>query len=327
MKYATICLDISNIYHRSFAVSSNLTHTPPGGDEIITGGVYTSIITIRKLIREQLEPGGRVYCLCDSNVKSITDDDLVEFTNYRREIDPDYKSNRSAKEPSFYEGLNVLKAILLNFGDEVYTIEVEGLEADDLVYPVIAERNPQADSKLLMVSGDLDWARSITDNVNWQNHQKDIHNRASFYTKYGFYPEKLELQKSFRGDSSDGIPKGVKGIRENTLNIILSKYNTVEEIKHNIMNEEFLSDTWKNKIINNYSRLKLNSQLVAAIPISISICKKYTVKSEFKASVLRMLYRSMGFKISAVDPRLLREFPEDKPTAKNFFQKEKLPRA
>lgn len=324
-KFDVILVDMSNLYYRSFATSSYLTAKIKDGEEIITGGTFTSLRTIKKLLREFLNEKGKLYCVYDSPVKTITDNRLIEFSNFRKEIDPEYKSNREPKDMAFYEGLNVLKSIMLNYGEEVYSIEIEGIEADDLV-PAILKIEDTGSKSILMVSGDLDWARDISDTISWQNHQKDILTRDLFYKKYNFYPEKLLLYKCFRGDGSDDIPKAVKGIRESILIQILAKYSSIKEVLREIPNEEFLSNLWKERILNNSSRLKLNEQLIQPIPISTSICESYIVKSKFFPSKLRMLYKSMGFKISNTDPRLLSVFPEEKATAKNFFKQEKLPR-
>lgn len=325
-KFKSILLDISNIYHRSYATSSHLTFVTPKGVEIVTGGVLTSLKTIRKIRREFLEPRGKIYCLLDATRKPVTDPELTEYTNYRKEIDPDYKAGREPKPDVFYEGMNALYSILNFYGEDINIVEIEGLEADDLVKPLLEIIQPSDGNEVLLVSGDLDWARTISDRVYWQNHQKEIHNRDSFYEKYDFYPEKLALQKAFRGDGSDGIPKGVKGIKTTSLNLILEKYSDVKEVYENIDRVEFLSQSWKDKIKNNFSRLKLNEQLIAFIPVDSRLCQRHITKSSFQPKMLRMIYKSLGFRITEIDPRLLQEFPEEKPTAKNFFKKEKISR-
>ena len=251
-RFKTILLDISNIYHRSYATTSYLTYVTPKGNEIITGGVITSLKTIKKIRRELLAPGGKIYCLLDATTKPVSDPDLLSYTNYRKSIDPDYKADREPKPQVFYEGLNVLYSILNSYGQDILVAEIEGLEADDLVKPILDIEDICEGNEALLVSGDLDWARTISDNVYWQNHQKQILNRDDFFEKYEFYPEKLELQKSFRGDKVDGIPKCVKGIQTKVLNQILAKYSTVKEVYDNIQNEEFLSQTWKDKIFKDF---------------------------------------------------------------------------
>jgi len=319
--FDVIIVDMSNVYHRSYATSSNLTSVVEG-QEIVTGGTLTSFRSIKNYLK-MLNEDGKLYLAYDSPTKTISDDSLSDYSNYRKQVDPDYKNHREPKPPEFYVGLTVLKSILLNYGDNLITAEIEGLEADDLV-PAIIEK--EKGKTVLMISGDLDWARDITDNVHWLNHQKEIHDRNTFFDKYQFYPEKLEMQKSFRGDTSDGIPIAVKGIRTDVLNVILSKYNTISDMRRKIEREEFLSDTWKTRIIENYGRIKLNAELVKAIPVEVSVLDKYLIPSKFSPNKLRTFYRTLGFNISKVDGRLLGYFPEDKPTAKNFFTKEKLPR-
>lgn len=316
-----IIVDMSNVYHRSYATSSNLTSVIEG-QEIVTGGALTALRSIKNYIKK-LNENGKIYLAYDSPSKTISDDSLIAYSDYRRQVDPDYKNDREPKPSEFYVGLTALKSILMNYDSNIISAEVEGLEADDLVPAIIKK---EAGKSVLMVSGDLDWARDITDDVYWLNHQKEVHNRDTFFDKYQFYPEKLEMQKSFRGDTSDGIPIAVKGIRTNILNTILSKYENIAEMRKRIEDEEFLSQTWKEKIIENYGRIKLNSELVKAIPIDISVLNRYLVESSFSPNKLRVVYRTLGFTVSKVDSRLLSHFPTEKPTAKNFFAKEKLPR-
>ncbi len=315
-----IIVDMSNVYHRSYA-TSNLTSVVEG-QEINTGGALTSLRSIKNYLK-MLNEGGKIYLSYDSPTQTIAEDSLVAYSDYRRQVDPEYKNHREPKPPEFYVGFTVLKSILMNYDERLISAEIEGLEADDLVPSIIKKEKGKS---ILMISGDLDWARDITDDVYWLNHQKVIHNRDTFFDKYQFYPEKLEMQKSFRGDTSDGIPIAVKGIRETVLNIILNKYENISEMRRVIETEEFLSDNWKNKIISNYGRIKLNAELVKAIPVDVSILNRYLVPSKFSPIKLRTLYRTLGFSISRTDPRLLAHFPETKPTVKNFFSKEKIAR-
>jgi 5'-3' exonuclease len=84
---------------------------------------------IRSIERKHLSRYGEMYCIFD-NTFSVHD--------RRKEIDPDYKSNREEqKDPSFYRGLDYLNNILMNFDDHFVVVKRPGSEADGFSYNII----------------------------------------------------------------------------------------------------------------------------------------------------------------------------------------------
>lgn len=307
-KYSRILIDMSNLYYRSYSVSSHLSFKTSAGKEIITGGVYTSLKMIQRIQSEFLAPDGFIYFLFDN---THSGDDK------RKEIDPDYKANRVKKDQAFYKGLDLLHLILLSYDDNFIILKRPGSEADDLVSTLLDEFSKY--EKVLLVSNDLDWARGLSENTHLAKYEKKdymIYTPEYFEEKYGFYPtkESVILYKTFRGDDSDNIPKGVPGIRENILIKLIENYTTLQEILKEVDQISFLGDNWKKKIKENKPRLRLNNNLVSYQSVPFEELKEYMFYGEFRPSSLKSYYESLGFNVKLLDPRVFNQ--EEK---KSFF--------
>jgi len=318
MKYDKIFVDISNLYARGFYAANSMTSELDDGTSIITGGIYTSVKMIQRIEREFLSSLGDLFFIFD-NVHS--------GDNKRKLIDPDYKKGRKPKEESYYRGLDILHNLLLNYKDNYVTVKRPGSEADDLVSPLIQE---YTDSSILLISNDMDWFRSISENIHvakYENKDYVIYDREKFYEKYEFYPtsDRICLYKSFRGDGSDDIPKGVPGIREKLLVKLVTTYNSLNDLFKDLDTASFIPDTWKQKIEENKPRLRLNMKLVSFDNVPFEELKDYMYFSSYNPRILKSLYKSLGFKLSSFDPRVMSMFP-DKKEESSFFEYETLPR-
>jgi len=176
----------------------------------------------------------------------------------------------------------------------------------------------------------MDWFRSIADNVHvakYENKEYNIYDKEKFFDRFGFYPtsKKICMYKTFRGDGSDDIPKGVPGIREKALIQLIENFDTLNDIFQNLESISFLSDVWKNKIAENKSRLRLNMKLVSFEPLTFNELQDYIFISSYNPRTLKSLYKSFGFKVSSFDPRVMSLFP-DKKKSSTFFEYESLPR-
>lgn len=318
MKYSKIFIDISNLYARGFSVTNWMTSDLDDGTSIITGGIFTSVKMIQRIEKQFLSSMGEIFFVFD-NVHS--------GDNRRKLIDPDYKKNRKKKYDSYYRGLDILHHLLLNYKDNYVTIKRPGSEADDLISPLVREYDSD---NILLVSNDMDWFRSIGENVHvakYENKDYVIYDQEKFFDKFGFYPtpERVCLYKAFRGDGSDDIPKGVPGIREASLVKLVTNYNSLNNIFKDLHTLEFLGETWKAKIEENKTRLRMNMKLVTSEEVSFQELKDYMFFSSYNPRTLKSLYKSLGFKISSFDSRVMSLFP-DKKEDSSFFEYDVLPR-
>ena len=327
MLYSKLVIDTSNAYMRAYAVGGSMTNRMSDGSTMVTGGIYTFLRMIRSLENRFLMEGGEVWFVFDNSHSGI---------DRRKELDPTYKSNRTKKDESFYRSIDILQTILLNYKDSWKCVKKAGYEADDLVYPIVQQFQNEA---ILLISNDLDWFRAISDRVHVAKYEKSeatqktdyvIYDPERFEKKMGFKPSvsAMVLYKSFRGDMSDNIPAGVSGIRSDALVSIISSCRTVKDVLLSLSDLK-ISDTFKKKIEENKSRLFLNEKLVSYQNLSFEELQDDIYDCTFHAKTLHSLYKSLGFQIDKIDPRVQRVFiKETAPeTGKNFFKVEKIHRA
>lgn len=325
--YSKLLIDVSNVYMRAYSVGTSMTNVMEDGTTLVTGGIYNFLRMIKSLENRFLAQDGETYFLFDNSHSGIV---------RRKEIDPSYKSNRTKKDEDFYRSIDLLQMILLNYKDSWYCVKKFGYEADDLVYPLIQEFS---NDSILLVSNDLDWFRGISSHVHVAKYEKGdnmskadyvIYDNQLFEKRMGFKPSisSMVLYKSFRGDSSDNIPPGVPGIRTEALISLISKCRNIKEVMEKVDSMEEVSDTFKKKIKESSARLFLNEKLVSYQSISFMDLKEDIYKGEFHAKTLHSLYKSLGFQISKIDPRVQQYFiKESAPiTDKTFFQKVKVKR-
>ncbi len=306
IKYSKIIIDGNNLYHKNWHTQKYLTTKLEDGTELITGGIYGFLQSLKKLERELLSPNGEIYILFDNHTSK---DDI------RKLIDPDYKANRDKRDPTFVKGLELLQLILLANKDNHFVVYRSNYEADDLVFPLL--RSFTSTDRSVLISEDMDWSRSLADNVHWKN-KKGVYNLESFEDFYGFVPgPKVTLYKAIRGDTSDNIPPSIPGIRKPVLLRLIEDFDNADDLAKNYRDVPYLGDIWKKKIEENRGRLRLNYQLVDFLPIADDEFDQYLYPCKLQPNTLRVLYKALGFKLST-DVRLQKAFPE-KVTNEDFF--------
>ena len=326
--YSKLVIDTSNFYMRAYSVGQEMTNKMDDGSTLVTGGIYTFLRMVRSVESRFLDPkNGEVYFLFDNCHSGI---------NRRKEIDPEYKSNRTKKDEGFYRSLDILQTILLNYKDNWFCVKKSGFEADDLVYPFIKEF---LNERILLISNDLDWFRGVSDRVHVAKYEKAegmdradyvIYDSELFKKRMGFEPSSSSMivYKSFRGDGSDNIPAGVPGIRSDTLNAIISRCSSIKEVLEKLNSIPEVSETFRNKILTNKARLFLNEKLVSYQEVSFEDLQADIYKCEFHPKALHSLYKSLGFQIGRIDPRVQQFYVKETVpiTNKNFLQKQKVQR-
>lgn len=315
MVYSKIICDVSNIFYKNYFTHKDLK-TVVEGQEIETGGIYGFIKSLQKIQREYATPETDFFLLFDN---------MSSKDSARRDLDPDYKINRTKYNPSFYRAIDYLQLILLNYSEKFHTVLVEGYEADDLLPCVLSSFDKY--DKVLVVSDDLDYARCLSENVVILQ-KGQIFDMASFEQEYGFAPtkEKVVMMKTLRGDKSDCIAPGLPGIRKEKLLYLINKYPNIYDLLRDAPTEvETIGQKYVDLLRENNSRLILNFQLVDFIGISFEYMKEFIRDGSFNPQILRVLYKVLGFRISDLDKRLMEHFPE-KPAEDVFFTFDKIKR-
>lgn len=276
---------------------------------------------LQRIERDYLELGGEVYFLFDNCHSGIYK---------RKEIDPEYKSNRTKKEDTFYRSLDFLHLILMSYKNNYFTIKKEGMEADDLVESFVEKYK---EDTILLVTNDQDWFRAISERVHVAKYMQfhkcyTIYNVEQFIEKFKFPPTNANmcLYKSIRGDKGDNIPIGIPNIREKNLVQLITEYDSIKEICLDLDNIDYLSPKFKTLIIENKARLLMNYKLVDYISISVEELEESTYQAKFSPKTLLDLYSSLNMDISKIDPRVSQYFIKKERSPKNFFKQKKIPR-
>lgn len=300
MRYNKILVDIYNFYYRAFHGAKNIVTRNKVGTILETGGILTAILMVKNLRKKYLVPGGKIYFLVDSYHA-----DDSEYLSRRKLIDPEYKEDREIASPEFYRGLDLLQLVLKNYADNFFLIKIHGLEADDIVNPLVKEFS--LTDYILMVSTDLDWASNITDKVHWLRDRETLLDRRDFIKEYDFPPNGVFMYKSFRGDTTDNIPKGVPNISEKILKKLVNEgFKSISELFLSLDTLDYVPDQWKTRIKENKGRLFLNHDLVTPyeIPRDPEI-ENYLVRSRFEPQVLKKLYDKLGVSCFDADERFV----------------------
>lgn len=292
-KYDVIIVDVHNLYHRNYHVYKNREEfrIKRGKGILETGGIHGSLVSIRKLKKERLKEDGHFFFVADNSTSVF---------ERREEIDPDYKSSRQKKKDSFYKSIDYLISILQNFvtGDKI--VRVEGFEADDIAPVAIKIEDPKKTKDILVVSTDMDWSRLMNyqgHNVEWFD-GKNVMSEDLFEEKYGFPPSErgIIIYKAFRGDKSDFIPAGVKGIPSKIIDKLLDE-KSVDEILRNI-NLYDMPTKWTEKIIQASARIRLNEALVDFLPIEMETVLINTQRCKYNKSVVKGLLDNLNLSYS-----------------------------
>jgi 5'-3' exonuclease len=288
---------------------------------MVTGGIYTSIKMIQRIESGRLSENGRIYFLFDNPSSGEV---------RRKDIDPDYKINRKKQDPQFYRGLDYLQLVLRSYKNGYRVVQRPETEADDLVFPILKSFEGR-NHFILLVSNDMDWSGAVEDRIHWMVHLNDkdiIYDKDLFFNKYGFYPGRNEvcLYKALRGDASDNIAAGVKGVPEQVVLEIINQAKSVQNMFLKLDDLQ-IDDKWKNAVRKNKGRIQINRMLIDRRPLSASDVRGHTVVSEFNKKNLLMYYRIFGFDIGLIDPRL--NYENDKPLHdEDFFNSfDSYPRA
>jgi len=165
-------------------------------------------------------------CFCFDSASSL-----------RKEIYPEYKSNRKASKESpelTSEQLEELK-LFQAFRKQVSRLRkgylpaigfrnifrAEGYEADDIIAS-LCETTP-SEKKVIIVSADHDLYQLLSGSVSiWQPRKGKLYTLQSFKNEFGILPNKWALVKAIAGCSSDTIP-GVPRVGEKTAIRYLNK--------------------------------------------------------------------------------------------------------
>ncbi len=219
----------------------------------------------------------------------------LKAPTFRHKEFVDYKLGRKKMPDELRQQIEPLKEVLdaLN----IYRIEIEGYEADDLI-GTLAKYCERQDIECLIVTGDKDALQLISPQVKVLITRKgisslDIYDEAKLMEDYEVTPLEFIDLKALMGDKSDNIP-GVPGVGEKTAIKLVKQFGSAENLIQN--SHEIGAAKLREKIESNIENIVLSKRLatiVTDIPVEIELDKLR--KEEANYDELISLFRKFEF--------------------------------
>lgn len=205
-------IDGLNLFFRNFsminAVNSNGAHV--GG----LGGFFRSLGALTR----QIQP-----------TQIIVVFDGVGSSNNRKNIIPEYKSNRNITRVTKHELFDnideeddakvgqIVRIIEYLQTLPVKVISLDRVEADDIIAHLSKILPQKEDEKVFIVSSDKDYLQLVNKQIIvYRPIEKEFFTESVVKEKFGLDPHNFILMKTLLGDASDSLP-GIKGLGAKTL--------------------------------------------------------------------------------------------------------------
>jgi DNA polymerase-1 len=202
-----LLIDGLNLFFRNFSaintINSNGVHI--GG----LGGFFRSLGALIRTINPT-----EVYVVFDG----------VGSSNHRKNIIPEYKSNRNitrVTKHELFESLEeeddskidqIIRIIQYLKTLPVKTVSLPRVEADDIIAHLSNTLPTQPKDRVFIVSSDKDYLQLITEQVIvYRPVEREYYTEDTVKEKFGISPSNFLLYKLLIGDNSDGI-SGIKGL-------------------------------------------------------------------------------------------------------------------
>ncbi|HZJ77050.1 MAG TPA: DNA polymerase I [Oscillospiraceae bacterium] len=216
-----------------------------------------------------------------------------------------YKAGRKKMAPELAAQIEPLKEILDAFN--IYRIELEGFEADDLI-GTLAKYCDDKNIETLIVTGDRDTLQLATDKTKILFTKRGISNLEIYDDKkvveqYKVTPEQFIDLKGLMGDKADNIP-GIPGVGEKTAVKLLKQFDSIENLIQNT--DKITGVKLKERVEFNREQAVLSKRLatiVTNVPISIDL--EQLKKQEVNYDKLMELFRLYEF--NSLIPRIKRD--------------------
>ncbi len=213
--------------------------------------------------------------------------------NFRKEIYPDYKANRSGMPDDLAAQMPILHELLSAM--KVTVAEKGGVEADDIIGTI----SSSFDGESYIVSGDRDMFQLVSDNVTVLFTKRgvtdvEVVTPMSLSANYGLTPKQVIEYKALRGDTSDNIP-GVRGVGEKTAMQLLAKYGDLDTLYENVDKEK---GALKEKLIADKEMAYISKTLAtivknADVEFNLDTCGLYELNADVHDILTKLQFRSV----------------------------------
>ena len=282
-KNTVFIFDISNFIHRAFHATGELTTS----DGFPTGAIWGSLNMMLRFI-EKYKPTHMLICYDSQSGKSI-----------RRDIYPQYKANRTQ-----VNSVSVEEKVLRKLFDmmNIYSIESDGYEADDLIAAAVKDLKGSMD--VVIVTGDKDLLQLIEPGVQVFDSMKNIwYDDKEALNKFGVDANQISDYLALAGDKADNIPGGA-GIGPKAAQDLLASYASIEDIFDNI---DEISEKYRDKLIKSTELIRISKRLTSLyndIP-GIKISPEYVIFRPIDNPDIYTLLDRLEFKNMAVKLELM----------------------
>lgn len=189
-------------------------------------------------------------------------------TNFRKELDEDYKANRAEMPEDLKIQMPYIKRAFELLGWPI--LQAPNVEADD-VLGTLALRASKKGYNTYIISGDKDFRQIVNDNLHVIDTMNDIcYDRETVKEKMGVYPENVPAWLALVGDDSDNV-LGVEKIGKGTAPKLLNQYGNLQGVIDN-------KDEIKGKVGENLREAIANGQLQKSVEL---VTLKTDVEIEF----------------------------------------------
>ena len=240
MAHPLILVDGSAFLFRSYfsTISQNLTND----SGFPTGAMFGVVNAIKHLQRKYL--GAKLIMVFDA-----------KGSNFRHQMFPDYKANRSPAHDDLIIQIEPLYKIIRAMG--FHFLCVEGVEADDVI-ATLSRFAAQSDIETIIASGDKDLFQLVGGNIKQLDMKGKLYSEADVKEKMGVNPNQILDLLALTGDSADNIP-GVPSVGPKTASKWLEQYSNIEGVK---ANAEKIGGKVGEKLRESFDLLDLSYQLV-----------------------------------------------------------------
>ncbi|MFI7608843.1 5'-3' exonuclease H3TH domain-containing protein [Micromonospora sp. NPDC049366] len=276
-----LAVDGDSLTHRAWHAYERTGMTAPDGRPVFA--VYGFLRLLAGII-DRVKPDALVVGFDDRT------------SSARRDQHPDYKAQRSEKDPDLYAQRDAIIVALRALALQV--VVPDGLEADDVLGSAAAAAETSG-WRCVIATSDRDAFALITDTTSVLRLVDGLDNAvnmtpADLADRYGVTPAQYLDYAALRGDTSDNLP-GVHGIGEKTAAKLLAALGSVDAaLADPEKTTAAIGKAYAAKLATDDARAALdrNRRLMAIrrdVPVDVEACRP-SVDAATAAAVLRGLH-------------------------------------
>ena len=200
-----------------------------------SGYIFRAFYAIRSLSTAAGDATNAVYGFSNMLEKLLREDQPTHLAivfdaggkNFRHDIFPDYKSNRSPPPEDLTAQIPQIHRLVDVF--QLRRFVIDGVEADDVI-ATLTRRALEEKRPVRLITGDKDLMQLVDDQVTlWEPMRGNRFGPAEVEEKMGVPPKLVADALALAGDSSDNIP-GVEGVGPKKAAQLLAQYGDLPSV-------------------------------------------------------------------------------------------------